>query len=215
MGCMCGWLTGRMGRSAMRVWSGCMCRVTVDMESGENWEESLKALHVSLDCWQGELEGECEGIACVTSLLTGRTGRKVWKYCMCHLTVDSEGSACVTWLLTGRTGRRVWRHCLCHLTVDRRNWVESVKGLHVSCGCWQGEWGELGGECEGRAAGEVSEHQKPGAHLCWQELQRGQCALYSLLKQSLQGLASPPVHKVEEVTSLTLDLGLAWVLSLS
>ena len=105
--CVTWLLTGRTGR---RVWRHCMCHLTVDKE---NWEESVKALHVSLDCWQGELGGKYESIACVTWLLTG-----------------SEGSACVTWLLTGRTGR------------------EGVKALLVSLDCWQGE---LGGKRDGIA----------------------------------------------------------------
>ena len=53
-----------------------MCHLTVDRE---NWEESVKALLVSLDCCQGELGGKREGVACVMWLLTGRvrrTGRR-------------------------------------------------------------------------------------------------------------------------------------------
>ena len=125
--CVVWLLTVKAERTGRKEWSTCMCCVTVDNESRENWKNSVKWLRVSCDSesWKNSVK---------------------WLRVSC----DSESwKNSVKWLRVScdrESGENSVKRL--HVSCDRENrenWKNSVKWLYVS---WQGEWGEVGEQCE-------------------------------------------------------------------
>ena len=185
--CVVWLLPVRAERTGRKKLSPCMCCVTVDSKSWEDWEERMKYVHVLCDCWQweqGKLEEQCKVVACV--MWQWELGEQcevvacvMWQGEQGKLEEQCEVVVCVVTGRVGRSGRTVWSGCMLCDRESGEKWENSVKWLHV---VWQGEWGEVGEQCEAvacvmwqgeqgkldRESGEKWENSVKWLHVVWQ-----------------------------------------------